>query len=377
MAISNLASTMFAPAAPLLVEDLGITSSMVGSLTVSIFLLGTAVGPLVLSPLSELYGRLIIYQSTNVVYLAFTLGCALSKNTAMFLVFRFICGCAGSATTTLAGATIADLFVQEQRGAMFGMVAMGPLLGPIVGPISGGYIGQELGWRWTFWILLIGSGVVNLLAFGVLRETYAPVLLTRKTARLQRAFDNPALRSKLDRGIPARALISMSIQRPLKLLILHPMVSLMSLYVSFTFGSTFILFTTFPAVFSEQYGFSVETSGLAYLGMGVGFMIGMVVFSVMSDKLIQAKTKQADLNGGAKVVEEQVKLGEVQASDEPKTGPKFKPELRLLLMVWLTPLLPFGFFWYGWAAQERAHWIVTILGTGLIGVSAKCVATLL
>jgi MFS family permease len=92
MAASNLASTMFAPAAPLLVEDLGITSSMVGSLTVSIFLLGNAVGPLILSPFSELYGRLIIYQSTNVVYLVATLGCALSKNTAMFLVFRFICG---------------------------------------------------------------------------------------------------------------------------------------------------------------------------------------------------------------------------------------------------------------------------------------------
>jgi MFS family permease len=253
---------------------------------------------------------------------------------------------------------------------MFGLVAMGPILGPIVGPIAGGYIGQQLGWRWTFWILLIGSGVVNLLALGVLRETYAPVLLARKTARLQKASDNPALRSKLDRDIPARTLISMSIQRPLKLLLFHPMVSLMSLYVSFTFGLTFLLFTTFPAVFSEQYGFSVETSGLAYLGMGVGFMVGMVVFSVMSDKLIQAKTKQADLNGGVEVVEEQVKLGEVQASIEPKTGPKFKPELRLLLMVWLTPLLPFGFFWYGWAAQERAHWIVTILGTGLIGVSA-------
>jgi multidrug resistance protein len=366
----NLASTMFAPAAPLLVEDLGITSSMVGSLTVSIFLLGNAIGPLILSPLSELYGRLIIYQSTNLIYLAFTLGCAMSKNTAVFLLCRFICGCAGSATTTLAGATVADLFVQEKRGAMFGMVAMGPILGPIVGPIAGGYIGQELGWRWTFWVLLIGSGIINLLALGVLRETYAPVLLARKTTHLQKAWNNPALRSKLDRGFPASRLISISIQRPLKLLIFHPMVSLMSLYVAFTFGLTFLLFTTFPAVFSEQYGFSVETSGLAYLGMGIGFMIGIILFSALSDRLIKAKTKQADPVKGGEVIVDQIELGGANASSEAKAGPKFKPELRLLLMVWLTPLLPFGFFWYGWAAQERAHWIVTILGTGLIGISS-------
>jgi multidrug resistance protein len=146
---------MFAPGAPLLMKDLNITSSSVGSLTVSIYVLGFAIGPFILAPLSELYGRLIFYQACNLVYMAFTLGCALSTNSGMFLVFRFICGCAGSAPMTLGGGTVADLFPQEERGGMMGMLALGPTLGPVIGPIAGGFIAQNLGWRWTFWIILI------------------------------------------------------------------------------------------------------------------------------------------------------------------------------------------------------------------------------
>lgn len=146
---------MYAPGAPLLMKDMHITSSIVGSLTVSIYVLGFAMGPLLLSPLSEVYGRLIVYQCCNFIFLAFTLGCALSTDTVMFLLFRFIAGCAGSAPMTIGGGTIADLFPQEQRGSVMGMLALGPILGPVVGPIAGGFIAQDIGWRWTFWIVLI------------------------------------------------------------------------------------------------------------------------------------------------------------------------------------------------------------------------------
>lgn len=151
----NLGSTIFAPGAPLLMQELGITSSIVGSLTVSIYVLGFAVGPLILAPLSELYGRMVIYQTTNAIFLAFTLGCALAKNTGMFLAFRFIAGCAGSAPMTIGGGTIADVFPQEQRGGVMGLLALGPLVGPVVGPVAGGFIAQEIGWRWAFWIIII------------------------------------------------------------------------------------------------------------------------------------------------------------------------------------------------------------------------------
>ncbi|OAQ98559.1 hypothetical protein LLEC1_04265, partial [Akanthomyces lecanii] len=59
---------MFAPAAAQLADDFHITSSTIVSFTVSIYILGYAIGPLLLSPMSELYGRLIMYRACGVVY---------------------------------------------------------------------------------------------------------------------------------------------------------------------------------------------------------------------------------------------------------------------------------------------------------------------
>lgn len=63
-----------------------------------------------------------------------------------------------------------------------------------------------------------------------------------------------ALRSKLDRGLSANTLIAQSIIRPLKFLVFSTIVLLISVYTAFTFGLTFLLYTTFPRVFNQQYG---------------------------------------------------------------------------------------------------------------------------
>jgi multidrug resistance protein len=152
---SNLAAVMFAPGAPILVADFQITSTIVASLTVSIYILGFVFGPFLLASLSELYGRLWLYHICNLTYLAFTVGCALSTNTAMFLVFRFICGCAASGPMTIGGGTIADLYEAEERGKAMALFGLGPLLGPVIGPVVGGFVTEHLGWRWTFWLILI------------------------------------------------------------------------------------------------------------------------------------------------------------------------------------------------------------------------------
>lgn len=108
-----------------------------------------------LAPLSELYGRLIIYYSTTFVFLAFTLACGASTNLGMFLAFRFIAGSAGSAPMALGGGTLADVIPLEERGKWMGILVLGPLLGPVIGPIAGGFVAQDIGWRWAFWIIAI------------------------------------------------------------------------------------------------------------------------------------------------------------------------------------------------------------------------------
>lgn len=105
--------------------------------------------------MAELYGRSPVYHATNILFVIFTIACALSSSLDMLIVFRFLQGTAGSAAIALGGGTIADLFIQEERGKAISMWAMCPLLGPVVGPVVGGFLSAGLGWRWVFWLLAI------------------------------------------------------------------------------------------------------------------------------------------------------------------------------------------------------------------------------
>lgn len=52
------------------------------------------------------------------------------------------------------------------------------------------------------------------------------------------------------------------------------------------FGLIYLLITTFPLVFSSVYHFSPGISGLAYLGLGLGMILGIFLFGLLSDKLL-------------------------------------------------------------------------------------------
>jgi hypothetical protein len=130
---ANLAATMFAPGAASLATEFKITNSTVTSLTVSIYLCGFAVGPMVIAPLSELYGRIVIYHTCNVFYIGFIIGCALAKNTGMILGFRILAGLAASGPLTVGGGTVADVIPPEHRGKVMSLFFLGPLLGPVSG----------------------------------------------------------------------------------------------------------------------------------------------------------------------------------------------------------------------------------------------------
>lgn len=152
---SPLASSMFAPGIPEVLHEFRTSNSLLGSFVVSVYILGYAFGPLVIAPLSELYGRLIAYHTCNVLFLVFTIACAVSSNMNMLIGFRFVQGVFGSCPLTIGGGTIADVIRQEKRGGATAIWALGPLLGPVIGPVAGGFVSQSLGWRWVFWILAI------------------------------------------------------------------------------------------------------------------------------------------------------------------------------------------------------------------------------
>jgi multidrug resistance protein len=149
---------MIAPAVQQIMDDYHTASPTFATFSVSIFVLGFASGPLLLAPLSELYGRVIVYNITNLLFLVFTLSCALSPNEGAFLGFRFLSGFVGVATITIGSGTIADLMPREERGKAVSVWSVGTILGPTLGPVVGGYIAEVAGWRWVFWIVSVAVG---------------------------------------------------------------------------------------------------------------------------------------------------------------------------------------------------------------------------
>lgn len=146
---------MFAPGVPYVLRDFDETSVLLASFVVSVYLIGYAFGPLLAAPACEVWGRAVVYQVTNALFLVFTIACAVAPSFDSLIVFRFLAGSAGSAPLVLGGGTIADMYPREQRGSKMAAFAMGPLIGPIAGPIAGGFLAEKVGWRWVFWVITI------------------------------------------------------------------------------------------------------------------------------------------------------------------------------------------------------------------------------
>ncbi|KAH0828296.1 putative transporter [Fonsecaea pedrosoi] len=357
--VSPLASSMFAPAVGFLGEDFGVHQELVLSFTVSVYLLGIWLGtdtpdkqfgPLVLAPLSEIYGRRIVLCGANIFFVVWQIGCALAPNVGGLIAFRFLAGIGGSGCLTLGAGVIADLFVVEERGLATSIWSLGPLFGPVVGPICGGFVAQQIGWRWVFWILLIASASTTIGIELLNKETYARVLIRWKTQRLAKTLGRSDLVSWFDREKgpvgPKRTLMD-GMRRPLQMLVKYPIVMVLSGYMSLVYGLLYLLFTTITFVFEQQYGFSPQITGLAYLGIGIGFFLGAGVIAATSDRMVIKLTKR---NNG-----------------------QFEPEMRMPLMIIFACFIPVSFFWYGWAADKKVHWIVPIIGMvpfsfGMMGV---------
>lgn len=101
-------------------------------LFVTIWELGEATGPLFLAPLSELYGRFVVYNVANCFFITGIVITALSQSIGLLVFARFLTGCAVAANV-LNPAIIGDIFPSESRGAAMSAVMLAPLIGGALG----------------------------------------------------------------------------------------------------------------------------------------------------------------------------------------------------------------------------------------------------
>ncbi|KAK9450805.1 major facilitator superfamily domain-containing protein [Limtongia smithiae] len=338
-----LASSMFAPGVSLFMEEFNQSNTLLASFVVSIYILGFVLGPLVVGPISEMYGRCIVYRVSQVIFTGLTIGCGEVQSFAGMFVLRLLSGVVGSTSIALGSGSVGDITVQEVRGKYMSFYILGPVIGPAIGPVIGGFL-AAVSWRWVFRLLAIMSALLAVLTFLVLPETYAPQILRNKAARLRKETGNQNLYSIYEnRNRSTRAVFGRTITRSIKLLMLSPVVLTLSIFVAFAYGEMYLLFTTITPVFEDQYGFSTSIVGLIYLGMGIGSMISIIIIINYSDRILLYLAKRSP------------------------TGEK-RPEYRLPITILMSPLVAFGFLVYGWSVEYKVHWFVPTFGTFLVGL---------
>lgn len=97
-------------------DDFHVSNPSLIPLLISIHVIGFATGPLLIAPLSEVYGRVPLTHASNVVFVFASILCATSVNLPMLLFSRVLIGLAGCVPVTLVPGYIADLIPVEDRG---------------------------------------------------------------------------------------------------------------------------------------------------------------------------------------------------------------------------------------------------------------------
>ncbi|KAF5368931.1 hypothetical protein D9758_002914 [Tetrapyrgos nigripes] len=253
------------------------TTQEIVNLSVTCFVIGFGIGPLFFAPLSEVSGRRLPYCISSFFFFIFTLPSALAKNSATLVVGRQLAGLAASAPICNVGGSVADIFTVEERGLAMATFSFAIFMGPVLGPLIGGWIGQEVGWRWIYWVLFIFTGLCFALTL-FMPETLATALLSKKAKKLRESTGDQSYRSLEELGRPPFSeTMKIALSRPLVMLFTEPIMAFMTLYLSFIYSILYLLFFAFPLAFQEIRGFSIGMTGVTFISVLLGISLAMLL----------------------------------------------------------------------------------------------------
>jgi MFS family permease len=127
-----MVSTIMAPALSLVASELNM-NTVESVMSLSIYVLASALGPLVIGPLSEIYGRKFVLHASNIWFLVWNISCGFANTKGLLIASRFLAGFGASAIYALAGGVLGDVWRPEQRGRSLSIYYLIPLLGAAVG----------------------------------------------------------------------------------------------------------------------------------------------------------------------------------------------------------------------------------------------------
>lgn len=169
--LGTMAMHMLVPALPAMAQDLGAPAAAVQQ-TVTLYVLGLAVGPTFYGPMSDRYGRRPLLIAGLLLYLAATVAAALAASIEQLMAARVAQALGGAAGLALGRAMVRDASGSDVAAARaMAVLSTGISIAPAISAPVGGYLAAWLGWRLTFGVVGLAVVAALLLAFTVLPET--------------------------------------------------------------------------------------------------------------------------------------------------------------------------------------------------------------
>lgn len=259
-----------------------------------------------------------------VLYIVFNFLCAFTHSLAGLLVGRFLTGTFASSPLSNAPAVMADLWDADERGKAMAFFVIMLQIGPALAPVISGFLQLTVGWRWCFYVLLLFGGASVGFAFAI-PETYAPVLLQRKAARI-RAARVPGFETvrapveATDRSLVR--VLGTALLRPWRIL-WDPISFFVAVYVTFIYTLIYMLFSIYPIIYQRHRHWNAGVGQLPVLATGIGGALGgLAVFAYE-----HVSAKRAD-----------------------PARPR-RPEDRLPMAMVAGTLFPVFLFWFAWTAH--------------------------
>lgn len=183
-----------------------------------------------------------------------------------------------------------------------------------------------------------------LVSFTVFQETYAPLILKRRAEKLRKETGDArytTLHERLADKKSVIAILTKALTRPLRLLAFHPVIQIISLLSAFYYGILYIVLSSFSELWTKQYHYSVELSGLHYIACAAGELAAAEIGGRIMDAFHRRVLARHPDNA-------------------------LEPEHRIPLIFPGAVIGPLGFFLYGWTAQYCVHWIAVDIGVILV-----------
>ncbi|MCQ1058452.1 purine nucleoside transporter PunC [Photobacterium sp. DNB23_23_1] len=162
-----LATDMYLPAFEVIREDFDTSQSLIG-LTLSIFLLGMAIGQLIYGPLSDRIGRIKVLIGGMTLFSIASVFCAFAPNVELMLAARFAQALGACSATVIWQAVVIDRYEGKVSERVFATIMPLVALSPALAPLAGAMLEHQFGWRSIF-VALVGFGAV--LSIMTLKET--------------------------------------------------------------------------------------------------------------------------------------------------------------------------------------------------------------